>query len=197
MKELLDKLFENTVVEMDAESWERAKAEMKKAALIGKYKDLAKRSDEEQDPEKKQDMLTGMDLVAAELKKLGVPMGEGIKMGPGKFLTKEELYSPEDDPKNEAMDYNIKKLKCMKCGYEKPVSGTDPDVKQMCPHCKIMMTPMNEAQEKVDYELRGKILKIESVEYPEAMKLIYQWVKQGAVTLKQFIALCDANREAV
>ena len=44
---------------------------------------------------------------------------------------------------------------------------------------------------------QSRVEKVTDVSYDEALKLIYQWVKQKEINLKEFISLIEENRLAI
>jgi polyhydroxyalkanoate synthesis regulator phasin len=45
--------------------------------------------------------------------------------------------------------------------------------------------------------LRERILKIKSISYNQAEQLIYEWVKKGCITLKEFCILNQINKDTI
>ena len=48
-----------------------------------------------------------------------------------------------------------------------------------------------------DYDQKQRIEKIQNMEYNSAEKQIFEWVKTGVITVRQFRELNQANRDAV
>jgi len=48
-----------------------------------------------------------------------------------------------------------------------------------------------------DYEEKARIEKVQSLNFYQAEKLIFEWVKTGVINVREFSGLCEANREAI
>ena len=49
----------------------------------------------------------------------------------------------------------------------------------------------------IDYDQQERIEKVQDMEYDDAEKQIFEWVKTSVITLRQFRELNQANRDAV